>query len=165
MNQDLHTIYHSLLENDSFIRWVQSDFVIDDNVWSDYIDANPDALTEINTAIRTVQGFQLHDHSVVNEEQLWNRISKGAGLREVPGTRRGVVFMMQKNWMWLAAACFIFIFVAIWAVPQNTTLQTSNGEEITSELPDGSSVHLGAGSIIQYNSGDWKNTQSCPWRD
>jgi hypothetical protein len=54
-NKDLHNFQNELIENDSFIRWVKSEFEEDDDKWSVFIDEHPEEENEINKAITFVR--------------------------------------------------------------------------------------------------------------
>jgi transmembrane sensor len=159
MSQDLHTICQMLLEDFSFVRWVTSDFEEDDAKWTEYIDNHPAHIEEMNTAIRIIQSFQLADNAILDEGALWNRIRSDIGLSENTNRRSGFIYSMNPKWIWFAAACLLFVCIAFWALPGTKTMETSNGEELTFTLPDGSTVHLGAASTVHYTPDEWKHSR------
>jgi len=59
-----------------------------------------------------------------------------------------------------AAAAAVLLLVGYFYFFDTTTYTTSNGEQITVSLPDGSKVDLNADSQIKYNSRKWENDRS-----
>jgi len=154
MESEQYTLYQKLLEDPSFLTWVKSDFVENDSKWSQFIDEHDDQMDEINAAIRLVQSFQADGSSFIDSRLLWNRIRESAGLNMQSGSS-GVKMVLMSRLTWLAAASVVLLLMVMLAVPGKTIVETEPGEDLTTELPDGSTVRLGAGSKIEYHKSDW----------
>lgn len=154
METEQYTIYQRLLNDPTFVSWVKSDFVENDSVWSQFIDEHDEHTDEINAAIRLVQSFQTNKLPVIDNQVLWQRIRKTTGLQTHSGVSPLTLILTNKR-TWLAAASIVLLMIAFWSLPGGKTVATDPGEDMTTELPDGSTVRLGAGSTLKYDPSEW----------
>ena len=141
-----------LLENPSFIKWVNSDFEINNEVWSDYIDQHPSYHESINEAIRTIR--HLHGDDVVYERKdiLFSKIEKTL---EKNNTGVTVVRLTPLRKYLAYAASLLLLLVATIYFGGNKSYETGIGESLVVHLPDHSKVTLNAGSGVRFNSILW----------
>ena len=158
--ENLHNITIELLENDSFIQWVKSEFEENAQEWSDYIDQHPDLGKEINMAIRLVNNFQFEDHGEdTNTSEIWDRIQTTLA-NEIksqpdPSTKRKTIYKLNY-WIGLTAAACLAIFLLIGIRrSEQVGIQTGVGEQTSVNLPDQSEIILNSESTIAYKNKNW----------
>lgn len=159
-NKDLHQFQHDLIENDSFIRWVKSDFINDDPYWSAFIDDHPDEMDEINSAIRFVRMLDFSSDAVIDKSALWNRIEATAQLPKKQIIKGGNLRSLKYIIPLLAAACMLFIFIFKPGMANLKQINTGLAQEVSEVLPDGSSILLNADSKIEYNAKHWGESRN-----
>lgn len=154
-NRDLHEFQHDLMVNESFIRWVKSEFQEDDDYWSDYIDENPDREADINAAIRFVLSMSFKENSSIDKNKLWDRIASSTGTSQ--NTQEKVMNLKSFRFVAaiLAAACLLFFFVFRFGISDTKLINTGIAQVRTEKLPDGSSVKLDADTKISYHPEKW----------
>lgn len=141
-----------LLENPSFIDWVNSDFEIDNAEWSAYIDQHPLNHEAINEAIRTVRQLRGQHETYDHKEILFSRIENTIG----PVVSREKVVRIWPLQKLLAYAASIILILAITVFfGGNKTYETGIGETMVVHLPDNSTVTLNAGSRVKFNKVLW----------
>lgn len=157
-DNDLHKFEQELIENDSFILWVKSEFEEDNDYWSDFIDNNEGQIDNINRAINTVRSLNFSDVSDLNTVSLWQRIEKNTISESQTPARPKRMIIVRRLVMGLAAACAASLMIFYFTF-NNTVknIHTGPGEEILVALPDGSSVLLSSNSSIKYFPGVWKD--------
>ncbi len=87
-----------------------------------------------------------------SKEEIWERLSQK--LEETSSRKSRLIH--PRRWMAAAAALIILIGLAAVLRFQATTLQTSSGQHLVCELPDGSKVRLNAESTITYHPWWWR---------
>lgn len=154
-NRDLHKFQHDLMVNESFIRWVKSEFQEDDDYWSDFIDENPDHEADINAAIRFVLSMSFKENSSIDKNKLWDRIAASTGTTQ--NTRGKVINLKSFKYVAaiFAAACLLFILIFKFGISDTKHINTGIAQERTEKLPDGSSVKLDADTKISYHPEKW----------
>lgn len=153
-HNDLHNFRQGLLENESFIRWVRSEFREDDEVWSVFIDQNIERSDEINEAIRWIRDLNFAHDSRIDKDRLWERISTSASLKPAVTERRLSGMRLSYIATALAAACLLF-FLVFRSSFTSVKVESGLAQEVAENLPDGSMVHLDAESRITYNKKKW----------
>lgn len=160
-NKDLHSFQNDLIENESFIRWVKSEFEEDDESWSTYIDEHPDQMDDINKAIAFVRNFEFKDDPSFREKEVWDKISSSAGLQL---TKEAVVKPLFANRLkvisLIAAACMLLVLVYRLGFNRETEVKTEYAQQMTESLPDGSSVILSPDSKINYQTKSWSKSRT-----
>lgn len=160
-NKDLHNFQNELIENDSFIRWVKSEFEEDDDKWSAFIDEHPEEENEINKAIAFVRNFEFKDDVAFREKEVWDRIASSANLSTSSGTTIKPLFGNKfKIISLLAAACMLLVLVYRMGIHNETEVKTEYAQQLTESLPDGSSVILSPDSKISYNDRTWNKARA-----
>jgi len=76
---------------------------------------------------------------------MWPLIDKATRPRQL-----NLVFTWKRS-MALAACIAVFLSVGIWLMQQPTSVFAPHGEQVTHELPDGSTVMLNSGTRIKYS--------------
>jgi ferric-dicitrate binding protein FerR (iron transport regulator) len=155
-NRDLHEFQQNLIEDESFIRWVKSEFQEGDDYWSTFIDEHPKEEDDINAAIRFVLSMSFKEQSSIDKEKLWNRIAASTG-HEVnnTGNVRNLKFYKLGAAL-LAAACLLFFFVFRFGISDTKHINTGIAQELVEKLPDGSTVRLDATTEIAYSPEKWR---------
>jgi len=153
--KDLHNFQQDLILNESFIRWVKSDFQEEDVYWSDFIDKHPENETDINAAIRFVISMSFNEDFSIDHDKLWERISNSTKQNETSSSKiRSLNF--YKIGTALLAACLLFFVVFRIGIPSTRHISTGIAQDLVEKLPDGSSVRLDAASEISYVPKKWK---------
>ena len=152
---DTHRFQQDLLENESFISWVRSEFIHEDEIWSAFIDDHIDRMDEINEAIRVVGNFHFTDRNVVDKDKLWSRIESSAKGESVTQVRTLMPKKIRYLVALIAAACLVLLFVYRGGMSDVRKVEAGMAREVAENLPDGSSVRLDAGTTIKYSSGSW----------
>lgn len=155
-NIDLHEFKNNLLENDSFISWVKSEFVHDDELWSVFIDDHLDKMDSINECINLVRNIDFTEHHTLDTESLWARISESTAYH-VSQEKGRVKKLLSLNWViaTLAAACISMIIIFKPGMSDHHNVVTGTAEEFVQILPDGSKVKLNAETTISFNEDSW----------
>ncbi|MBK9737826.1 MAG: FecR domain-containing protein [Saprospiraceae bacterium] len=155
-NKDLHEFKNNLLEDDSFISWVKSEFVIDDVQWSAFVDDHLDKMDSINECIKLVRNIDFAEHHSLDTEALWTRISDSTAY-DVSQEKGKVKQLFSLNWAIavLAAACIAMIIIFKPGMSDSHNVSTGIAEEFVQTLPDGSKVKLNAETSISFNEHNW----------
>jgi transmembrane sensor len=149
MNNEL---LQTLLDDQRFVEWVQSDFQIHDDYWSQFIDNQPDNHEIINQAIRTVMALQGDKFIYEDKNRLFTRIEKSINNLSSVENKSKVISMQR----WMAyAASLIFLLVSLVYFGGNKTVNTGVGDSLVVELPDDSKVSLNANTSITYHRILW----------
>lgn len=156
-HNDLHRFQLDLIENDSFVRWVRSEFRDDDNKWSAFIDQHLDRTDEINEAIRWVRDLRFADDSRIDRDRLWKRISTSSATVSASPDRSFGRLRIGYIAAALAAACLLFFFVARNSFDAIRQVESGPAQELAENLPDGSKVRLDAETTIKYSKKGWEN--------
>lgn len=149
-----------LIENPSFIAWVMSDFEINNDAWSRFIDEHPEQHVLINQAIRQIRFVAGGLYQYENKEMLFSKIEtsiSGISKNHVPGAQ--ILNIFKKI---AIAASFITVLGVLVFFAGNKSLSTNIGDQLVVTLPDGSSALLNTSSSITYNTlfWNWKRTVS-----
>ena len=154
-SKNLHDFQQDLIEDSSFIAWVKSDFVEDNDHWSSFIDTHMDQMDEINQAIRVVTNLDFAIKPRIDDNKLWARIE--ASTKQVHTEPK----IRKINWKYIAglaaAACLvgIFYFKPGFGTPENQVFKSSIAQKVTEAFPDGSAITLNAGSEASFNADNW----------
>jgi ferric-dicitrate binding protein FerR (iron transport regulator) len=157
-NNDTQEFINYLIENESFIRWVRSEFQEDSEQWSDYIDSHEDKIDDINKAIRFVSQLNFTEDQTTDTDRLWSRIAHSAQVPEHAETEKVKVLFpnLKKIIALLAAACVMFVLAYTINLRSGKVVNTGYAQQQTEALPDGSNVLVNADSKITYNPKKWK---------
>ncbi|MGB4841015.1 MAG: FecR domain-containing protein [Saprospiraceae bacterium] len=160
-NINLHNFQNELIEDDSFIKWVRSEFQEDDDRWSAFIDDHPENTNEINAAIAFIRNFEFKDEKSFDHNKVWERISVSAELKPIKEARVKQLFPNTiKIIALLAAACILLIVVFRMGISTEKEVNSHIAEQINEALPDGSKVLLNSDSKILYNPKTWKESRT-----
>lgn len=149
---------HELIENPSFIEWVRSDFEINNDEWSRFIDEHPDQHELINQSIRQVRLVAGEAYQYERKDVLFSKIEaslSGTSANQVASIR--VIPLFKKM---AVAAGFIAILGVLAFFGGNQSYSTNTGEQLVVTLPDGSSALLNTSSTITYNKWFWNWNRS-----
>lgn len=155
-NKDLHNFSQELIENSSFISWVKSDFLVDNDEWSAFIDENIDNMDNINQAIGFVRQMEFVDKPILNHQKLWDKINADTLINQPSNGK--VVFI---NWKYivsgLAAACLVAVIYFRMSVvqPSLQTYKTAIAQKKTEAFPDGSAITMSANTEVTFNAKNW----------
>jgi len=159
----LNTFIHDLIDNTSFRKWVLSDFEVDDDIWSVFIDEHENNQVDINIAIRLVRELEVskEDVPVFSSDETWSKIQKSIGISDnKPIYTGGTIWKMYFNKVAVAAA-FIGFISFLWLMNQSGNLEISSrtDEMLAHQLPDGSRVILNRQSGITYHPEKWQTNR------
>lgn len=154
--QSLHPLKQDLIENDSFIRWVQSEFEEDQDYWSSFIDQHIEQMDEINEAIHFVRQLQFSERKHIDGQKLWDRIAVHTQKTVAP---KIVSIKTIRYFVGLAAACLIVLFIYRSGISKVVEVRSNVGEELVEVLPDGSKVTLNAASAITFSPKKWATSR------
>ncbi len=161
-NIDLHNFQNDLIENDSFIRWVRSEFQEDDEQWSVFIDKHPDNFEDINAAISFIRKLEFKEDSTFNEKKVWDKIVFTAGLDMVKSNDNVRTIFPDRFRIvaLLVAACFLLLVVFRMGISSEKEINTKVAHQMTESLPDGSNIIINAESKVRYNPSTWKEART-----
>lgn len=162
---DIKNKIANLSTDTSFIHWVQSEFEVDDDIWSDFIDDHIEYSDDINREIGIVRNLRLSPKSDIDTQQLWLKIKDRI---EFENKHNNVpVRKLTPNYSYVAAiaATLIVLIVFIWRMDFNTRLiKAESGQDISHVLPDGSEVFVDAGSEIRYQKNSFEGQRNIDLR-
>lgn len=162
MNQD-DALLNRLLDDSSFINWVNNTNRNDINYWNSWIEANPNAIGKVDTAKAIILGINFDkklpsDDLVASELAmvLPNLTSFG---KDPVDTKNTFPF---KRLLSLAAAAVVLLLFSwsgfyYYTNTTHTIHKTNYGEIIDLKLPDGTSVVLNGNSEITYKKNNPRN--------
>jgi transmembrane sensor len=156
-NKQKDQFISSLLENTSFIRWVNSDFETDNDEWSEFIDEHEEEENAINEAIRLVRILKFDDVTpAVDNDRLWNRIEQSAeldkGRKSTP--EKVNLYNIKRIARWAAfaaAACLILFIVFRPGLNDETHYSTARGEQTVVHLADDTEVIINSDTRLTGN--------------
>lgn len=154
-NRDLHKFQQELIEDISFIHWVQSDFEIDNEKWSVFIDENIDFMEDINQAIKFVRNLDFNDDNVLDIDNLWKKIEKSTNQHS-----KYVKRTIPLAWKYIVAIAVISIGTLLILMPFTSDKKLQTFKAIAAHLtteafPDGSAVTINPGSEVTFNPREW----------
>jgi len=162
-NYDQYDI-EDFLSDDYFIQWVSSTDPGPDRFWAEWNEAHPDRreiLQQARTLVQSIR-FRLLPPDQEQYARVLNKIQEGNYSRRHSGIK-ALFPQLQKAVRWNAAAVLLvlltiggmvwYFYPGIRTSMEQTELihlATQNGERTVYTLPDGSHVHLNAGSKLTY---------------
>ncbi|MBP6445321.1 MAG: FecR domain-containing protein [Saprospiraceae bacterium] len=160
-NKDLHNFNNDLIENESFIKWVKSEFEEDDEMWSAFIDEHPDQTDDINQAISFVRTLDFKDHEAFRQKVVWDRIYSSAGLSTPSEAVVKPLFSIRvKVISLLVAACMLLVLAYRFGFNTETEVKTEYAQQLNESLPDGSRVIISPDSKISYDNKVWNKERT-----
>ncbi|MBK8628435.1 MAG: FecR family protein [Saprospiraceae bacterium] len=155
-HEDLHKFQQDLIQDSSFIAWVKSEFDIDNDRWSVFIDEHIEKMDEINNAIRFVVALDFHDENKIDTKALWSKIES-----ETKPDIKSAKIVKFKPWKMVAAIASIAVAILLIFKPLShgdylKTYKASITQRIKEPFPDGSAVTLNPGSEVTFNSKKWE---------
>ena len=154
--EDLRDFKQDLIGNDSFIRWVNSEFEEENEYWSNFIDEHPEREEEINHAIKIIRSLQFENRLSIDSDKLWGRIEKSTNIDSSgTGTKRNLSLLKYLPAI-LAAACLLFLFVYRNGLSDIKEVRTGLAQELVEKFPDGSTIKMDSDTKISYNLNNWK---------
>lgn len=161
-NKGLHDFQQDLIEDISFIAWVQSEFEIDNDKWSDFVDAHIDQMDEINQAIRFVRSLEFKQDGGLDKSSLWKKIEKSTATQNPQ-----IVIMNPWKMVGVAVAAAIGLLFYFIPITLDTSLETYRAEiasTVTEAFPDGSAVTLNPGSEVTFDGKNWEQNRKVKLR-
>lgn len=98
----------------------------------------------------------------INQEVSQFRVAKAdveGDYQKVQQKLTGKGKVVRLNRLFYVAASIALLFGLFWFVNSSKTISAEFGEKFVAELPDGSKVHLNAGSEIQYKRFFWNDNR------
>ena len=155
-NKHLHDYINNLVENDSFIQWVHSDFEDNNEEWSVFIDENMDQMVEINQAIKLISSLQFKENNTIDSKSLWSRINNSISSNSSTiDNKKPRIISLRYKWAVAAAACIGLFYFFMPLIQTSTTISSGIAQQSIETLPDGSIVRLDASSSITYKPKKW----------
>jgi ferric-dicitrate binding protein FerR (iron transport regulator) len=98
------------------------------------------------------RGRRIHSANPPHEEGSPNKLGghRIIPMRRILSIAAAVVALLAAGWWFFAGG----------SNPYDNTFATSAGEHMEFKLPDGSTVHLNAASVIEYASSDWPSRRN-----
>lgn len=154
--EDLHKFQQDLIEDSSFIAWVQSEFEIDNDKWSDFVDEHIVSMDDINAAIRFVRTLDFREENKINTDALWKKIAQDTK----PNTKTAKIISFTP-WKIMAAVASVVIAILLIFNPlsnqvNNQTYKANIAQRIKEPFPDGSAVTLNPGSEVTFDPKKWE---------
>lgn len=154
-NKDVHNFINNLVEDESFITWVKSEYTEDDDKWSAFIDEHMDRMDDINAAIHFVRSIDFVDDNTINTQKLWQRIESNIVV-DTPRKEAAIISFSRLRMIGLAVAAGVALFLIFRpGFNSEKNINTEFGQEMTEVLPDGSEVLINADSKISYDAKKW----------
>ncbi len=153
--------FTEFLENENFIRWVVSPNAESDHFWKSWIDSNPERKEDVQAARNFLNSIEYKRQFRLDDEKYTSGLYRLIDLHGSEGQRSPLNYSMVWKTVAVAAIVIIALFIGLqldhWqtateneVLTQNITKQTEFGQKLIIRLPDGSVVHLNAGSKISY---------------
>ncbi|MEL7427676.1 MAG: hypothetical protein AAFN81_32085, partial [Bacteroidota bacterium] len=141
-----------LLKDASFLRWLRAGRPGSDPDWNAWSKEEPNNEQLAEDAAAMEQGVPFRRQAVSDEltQQNWEGIQTRLAQEDGAGQRRQLL-------RWSAAAAVLLLLSAFavqwWGGDASwTNHQTAAGEYETIDLPDGTTIYLGANSNLQYQT-------------
>lgn len=150
------------LLDDDFVAWLKGDDPAAVADWEHWLTQNPAAGPEVEKALILWQAMTFRTRTVGNEalgeawQKLQERVAQGTSISD--SEEEGTPKLVWRIWPWLAAASILLI-AGLWVgrnyfsspqAPRLAQTRTTNGQQLTLTLADGTTVRLNAGSMITY---------------
>ncbi len=159
-NKDVHNFINNLVEDESFITWVKSEYTEDDEKWSVFIDDHIDQMDDINAAIHLVRSIDFVDDNTIDTKKLWQRIESDISV-DTPKKVATIISLSRFRKIGLAVAACVALFIIFRpGFNSEKQIQTALGQEITEVLPDGSEILINADSKITYDAKKWESDRT-----
>jgi len=153
-NRDYNTI-EELVDDASFINWVNKAQLTDVQFWEHWIQANPSKIELTNDAKAIVLGIQFNkttlSDSKINGE--WDKFEDKI-FGHTNHTKRILPFYKNRTVLNIAATLLLFVAVtAIYFTNKSTTIvhTTAFGEISDINMPDSTRVKLNSNSTLSYD--------------
>lgn len=150
------------LLDDDFVAWLKGDDPAADADWQQWLTENPAAGPEVDKARMLWRSMAFRRYTVGENglDEAWQKVQGrvAQGTPTAEPEEEGTPRRVWRIWPWLAAASMLLI-AGLWvgknylSGPQATLLsqtQTTNGQQLTLTLADGTTVRLNAGSMLTY---------------
>lgn len=150
-----YTTVESLLEDDGYVKWVQSakskNMLWHNKVKSHNID--PDLLIQAELIIHSFTEKQEKSDSH-NKSQIWNNIKEATSdnltIQDKKSGSSKIIY-----WLSAAAAACIIALIMFNFNQDSSSLRTSGSEIVIVELPDASTATLSPSSELTYDESTW----------
>ena len=150
------------LLDDDFVAWLKGDDPAAVADWEHWLTQNPAAGPEVEKALILWQAMTFRTRTVGDGPlgEAWQKLQERVdqGTPTADPEEEGTPKRVWRIWPWLAAASILLI-AGLWvgknylSSSQTARLshtQTTNGQQLTLTLTDGTTVRLNAGSILTY---------------
>ena len=150
------------LLDDDFVAWLQGDDPTADEDWALWLAENPAARVEVEKARLLWQSMAFRSHTLGGAvlDQAWQKLQEqvAGGTSGVDPEAEGTPARILPIWGWLAVAS-ILLLAGVWVgkdyfashqTPRLAETRTTNGQQLTLKLADGTTVRLNAGSMLTY---------------
>ena len=149
-----------LAQEDAFIRWVEEGGGRQSEEWESWLARHPEMQQEVEEARLLVQALVIKETEVSQEQinQLWKKIDAAS---QEAVTAPAVARRSAYRWLGYAAAAVLSLLVAFFFLrPDGSVVVEAGFGQIAQHVfPDGSTVHLNAGTAIRYQKDQWSNTR------
>lgn len=153
---DKYLTYDALefAQDEAFIRWVKEGDARYGRAWEAWLASHPEKQGEAEQARLLVRAIVFREPPAGEERlnEVWAKVD--AATTEAAARPR----LRVAHWMGYAAAAALAALLAFFFLRPDggmAEVATAYGEAARHVLPDGSVVHLNAGTTIRYNKGSW----------
>lgn len=158
--------FETLIENESFQKWVTTDRVFDNNYWQTQIQSKPSQQKLVEDAATFIMQFQFKKQQLPESDIQfeWDKLEKRITQSEDTHSTGKVISMKRRSWFSAAAAILLLVVSAsaFFFFNQKESLivkKTDFGERLDIGLSDASSIKLNANSEISFLK-KWKSSET-----
>lgn len=153
--------FTEFLENEKFIRWVVNPNPESDHFWKNWIASHPERKEDIRIARNFLHSVEYKNQHKLDDLKYKSGLYKLIELHDSQSEKSDL--SRTKFWKMVGVAATVALAVLIGSLyyqpaepvvevvtPKEVTKQTTFGQKQIIRLPDGSTVHLNAGSKLTY---------------
>ncbi|MEQ9221655.1 MAG: FecR domain-containing protein [Cyclobacteriaceae bacterium] len=155
--------FTEFLENEKFIRWVVNPNTESDHFWKNWIASHPERKEDIKIARDFLHSVEYKTQYKLDDTKYTSGLYRLMDLHETESKKTGLSLRRFWKTMGIAAMITLTAFAgyylqqpstspAVAISPKEVIKQTAFGQKQIIRLPDGSTVHLNAGSKLTYSN-------------
>ncbi|SFZ92815.1 protein of unknown function [Flaviramulus basaltis] len=154
MKNKVYTKIEDLLNDESFVNWVNKKQMADVEFWNDWLLQNPEKKQLAYDAKDIIIGVKFNKSFISEEKTLdaWNAFEKELKTLNI---NNKAPFYKKVKYQSIAALILLFITIsAFYFTNKSTTVvhKTTYGEILDIKLPDGTKVKLNSNSVLSYSN-------------
>ncbi len=156
MNNKAYTKVEELINDQSFVNWVNKSQLSDIEFWNTWIVENPDKKEIVSNAKDIVLGIKFNKTTISEQKTLdaWEKLENRIKAVSNPKVIK-LPFYKQRKYQSIAATVLLFLTISVFyfsSRPITVVHKTVYGEMLDLKLPDGTKVILNSNSELAYAS-------------